>query len=723
MTTTTFPPSTPTLHSFGVASVLAGQKVTLKDVTNSTLTASSWSISFRFRLRGRGVNDTLLWLGPTAYLKLGNSSSTMPRNNHVYAVFTKGDTSTSVDSQVELQVGVWHTITMTVSKVSSTKAEVTIYTDGLAFGDPSSAQAAPVTVNTYSACTDASLANLGGGVDAEFLNISFWKVVLDPVSITESAYQAPAELPAPALLASYDFSTLVNDTTHFTLKNGAELLCVNDAVQFGNGIALPDPNDGLNPGGDRSKSFSIQASIYSIPPITDTDERMSATILSNGLLNDPAAFSLGIQYDDDLQKYHLAVNFPGHSTIVDTHSMHANSWNTIALTWDGKNLVFYINGESKSTHTPGGSAAPQPPGVVIGAVRSAASVSGFTQFFLGQVQGLGVWDRALSPGELADFQTQSPKIRKGMVAYYDLTSTELANLVTGQRLALEGTIFVRQTGTNSFVQAPKRADMPLLNPDCDDYGNLTRLQEENAEHPTDASATLVDETAPLASTRLSAMQVERLAKGVEFYVKHVPAAQQDDYRKLWNRNVRRAIQRVDSASGHVPGSFTSAIEGDFIVSYFNTAQGSIEVDRAPVGAVSPCTTWKINVIATAIATFLSVIGAGFAAKALHTSVGKMFAKGWDFATVFAKTADKTADVSAILTTIQYLLGAGQLTTTLLDCLAGVSWWNLAWTVACIVFNIVSLFATGGAALAFLVANLLLNIASLVYVISQKPANC
>lgn len=516
----------------------------------------------------------------------------------------------------------------------------------------------------------------------------------------------------------------MNNTSLFTLSKGAQLLCVNNATQFGNGVVVPDPLDGLNPGGNLTLPFTVQAAIYSIPPISNTDQLMSPIILSNGALEDSKTFALGVQYNADLQTFKLMVRFPDHpNAFVDTTSLSTHTWNTVAVTWDGANLHFYVNGVPSSqyalTH-----ASPRTSGAVcIGALASSASVSGFTQFFLGQLQGVGVWDRALSASELANFQTPAPDSRDGLVGHFDLTSTEFANQVTGRRLALKGTIFVQETSTINFMAATARAQQPPLNPQLEDYCNLTLLQEENANVPTSARALQVDPATPLKSSKVSAAQVDKLAKGVDFYAQLVPEAQREEYRQLWDRNLRTALDRLERAGDVVPGAFTSKLEGDTWVTHFHTPRGLVEVNRSAAQTVSACTTWKVNVICTGIATFLSVIGVGFAGKALYSVISKLFGKGYQFASVFAKVADKTADVSAILTTIQYLLGSGQLTTTLLDCLAGVSWWNMAWTVACIVFNVVSLFATGGAALAVLVVNLVINIGSFIYVVSQRPDGC
>lgn len=728
--TTTSALSTPTLYSFGVLSVLPGQTITLKSLTNKTITSGSWSMSFRVRLRTVGTKSKLLQVGSTVSLYLGSSvSASTPHDNRIHAAFKSSsddDNVTWVDSQANLTVDVWHDITLTVQKVSTSKVEVMIYTDAAPFGlpdDPSHTPPAQV-VNTY-ATSSSGYPVLGGAVDAEFMNITFWNEVLGETNIIQNAYQSPATLPAAShVLKSFDFSVLENNPSLFTLNKGAKLLCVNNATVFGNGVALPDAQDLLNPGGDTSQPFSVQASLYSLPPISDADSLLSPVIVGNGLSTDPLAFALGVQYSADLQTYRLAVKFPGHEgLIVDTTSLPARTWNTVAITWDGSRLVFYVNGVAASSLTLASASPLARAQVCIGAMASAASVSGYGQFFLGQLQGVGIWHRALTATELAAYQTPSPSSREGLSGHFDLSSTELANQVTGRRLNLKGTILVQETSTPDFRAATSRSAQPPLNPQQEDYANLTVLEAVNASLPPTGGERMLDASAPLKSTRLSSQQVDRLANAVNFYVKLVPPAQQEQYRRLWKHQLRRALQRLDAAGDHVPGSYTSTLDGDECVTHFHTAQGLLEVNRSAAATVDPCLTWRVNVIATGIATFLSVIGVGFASKALYDVISKLFGKGFQFVPVFAQVADKTADVGAILTAVQYLLGSGQLTTTLLDCLAGVSWWNMAWTVGCIVFNIVSLFATGGAALAFLVANLLLNIASFIYVVSQKPRGC
>jgi hypothetical protein len=128
-------------------------------------------------------------------------------------------------------------------------------------------------------------------------------------------------------------------------------------------------------------------------------------------------------------------------------------------------------------------------------------------------------------------------------------------------------------------------------------------------------------------------------------------------------------------------------------------------------------------VASSLGTFLSVMGLGFSAKALRSAVSGLFNKGFQFTPVFNQVSNGIPTAADILTAVQYLLGVGQMTSTLRDCLAGLSWWNLAWSIACIVLNIMSLFVTGGAALALVIVNLVASIASLIMVYYSRPDNC
>ncbi|MFM7202035.1 MAG: LamG-like jellyroll fold domain-containing protein [Myxococcota bacterium] len=730
VTSTQQPLSTPTLYSFGMLHTVTGQSVSLEGISSSTILANSWSVSFRVRLRSVGNHNKLLTIGPTATIYLGNPvSSSTPHNNHIYAVFKdENDSSktTTVDGQVELQLGVWYQLTMTVLKGSKNTASVMMYVDGEPFGHTGGPDDTPAAahVGTYYTSSDKHKPALGGGVDAEFMNITFWKTVLDSSNILQVAFQAPSVLPSvPSVLKSFDFSSLPASTGLYTLNKGASLCCVNLALQLGNGVMLPDPADDLNPGGDLSQPFTVEASVYALPPISEVDALLTPVILGNGALQDNNAFYFGIAFQQDLDHFVLCAKLPGQTDLIkDTTPLSVRTWNTVAMSWDGHQLQFNINGVATSAHSVSASGHRTTPLVTLGALTSTNSGSGYSHFFLGQLQGVNIWNRALGTAELATFQAPSPDSQEGLTASYALLSTELSNMVTGRRLALKGSLVIAETMTTHFASSTSRAAQPPLHPGEDSYFNLTQLQ---ADHANNARAQRVEASGSSTYKRrtLTSADLERLEAPLEFYARMLPEEKRESYRKLWRHNIQQVAQRIEAADDYLPGAFSSEKVGEFVVSYFHTPQGRVEVSRELATAVSECTVWRINMVAAALGTFLSVMGLGFSAKALRSAVSGLFSKGYQFTSVFNNASTGIPTAADILTAVQYLLGVGQMTSTLRDCLAGLSWWNLAWSIACIVLNIMSLFVTGGAALALVIVNLVASIASLIMVYYSRPDNC
>ena len=89
-----------------------------------------------------------------------------------------------------------------------------------------------------------------------------------------------------------------------------------------------------------------------------------------------------------------------------THALTVNTWQHIALTWDGATAKHYVDGVEVYSRAQGGNLTNQPTlGFGIGCrnVTAAGGVGGAGQFFTGTIDEAFVYDRALTPAEIATY--------------------------------------------------------------------------------------------------------------------------------------------------------------------------------------------------------------------------------------------------------------------------------------------------------------------------------
>ena len=710
--------SKPTLYSYGTVSVIPGQSISLKNISGKSIMQGSWTMSFRIRIRAKGAGGQLFTTGSNndLVINLGDvPNDKTPYSNDIKAEF-KTMQDNIVDSLCDLEIGVWHNITMTVEVLegNSKNANVIIYTDGSPFESPSSS-INPTLLTHYCGSKDNSNPILGGGVHADFTNIIFWNTILSETEIIQNSYELPMTKPSNM----FDFSTLTLDSSLFTLNNAARISCIDPGVLFNNGVAIPDPADNLNPAGDSSKAFSIQAWIYSTPPISPNNAVSQMTIVSNGFATNNLNFAFRLQYGSTLKTFKLVVKLPGdqeHGLVRDKTILSPYIWYNVALTYDGKgHLSLYVDGKLTSTNT----ITTYPvlePNVCIGGLESPDSASRYTNYYLGYLQSLGIWDRVLTADEIEDFQTQSIITQEQSIAYYALISTEFANNITSRRLSFKGNTALAETAIENFSSSPNRNTI-LTHANEDDVFNLTTIQDFEENPP---NAPKYDKTTPIVSSSFSKKEVDGLKKQVKLYIKQAPKKLQPQISKqLWH-SLHIGLQRSDKAKKPVPGCFTSAIEGKFRVFYYHTKDGSVETMRVDARSLSDCDAWKIEMGCAVFGLVLSLIGVKLSGKALTKAMSentKLLGKALSEVGKDAKTA------SGVLAIFGLFYSSGQLGSIIAKIIVDVSWWSYASTIASIMFTIAGMFATGGWYVAWIAAQILLNIAVIAITYDNKPQDC
>lgn len=211
--------STPTIYSEGGISLTPGHSVSLQDITGQyLLNGGNWAMSFQvllhaadpggqiFSIGSNSANsDLVMTYGLDNTIKInktyqsdgaGTMSTSGLLNNDVKAYFRYKSNNSEIfllNSFCGLEVGVWYTITMTVTrnKPNDDNIFVVIYTDGASLAPP-----APQKIWDYYGSTDTSNAVLGGGVNAEFKNVMFWKdTIPTPSEVMQNQSQPPSPPP------------------------------------------------------------------------------------------------------------------------------------------------------------------------------------------------------------------------------------------------------------------------------------------------------------------------------------------------------------------------------------------------------------------------------------------------------------------------------------------------------------------------------------------------
>jgi hypothetical protein len=712
---TTSIPTLPAL-SFGVASVEPNQSIELSSLRAADVLSGDWTLSLKLRLRSRSQGGQLLVLQQ-------NKVALRITGTTIEVVF---QSSAVVSARYSLELGVWYSVCVTLGRPDKgDDAQVMIFIDGgpVSSPDPIANPMQPATVK-YKYSNDNEHPVLGGGVDAEFMELSFSRGVLDRTDIIQNAYERP---PAASLIAAFDFSNLKRDGS-FTLVGGAALAALSPCTSFANGVVLPAAADGLNPGTDTSAPFSIQAWVRASRPVLPGAARERMVIVANGSANDARAFAFGVQYGDDLASFVMSVKFPGREeAILDTTRLASNVWINLSLTWDGNELVFYVNGQRSSTHAVNSSgAALETPAVALGAMAVGSSGNVFGGFFLGRLQGVGIWDRVLTPSELASFETPSPDLREGAVALLDLSGDLLVNNVGGRPCSRLGLVGADETFDLDAVSVPARDALVPGDPDAADVINLRKVQAINANIDDGSLA-----GQPLTSTSLSAAHVAGFEAGLAFYLGQVPDELRPTIDGLFQRNLRVALAQLDAATGPIPGAVTTTLEGNERVFWLHTVSGPVEVLRRDASATTSCSDWELSVVCGMVSLFLAVLGIKFSAGTVFKILDKIMLKK---SAVLRRVIDRirawvlnpNGELREIITItldlIEVLMLGGDLYTILEESLSDVDWWELTYTVLSILATIGSIFATGGAALALIIADLLLNVAGLVYTINQGRQN-
>ncbi len=641
--------TTPPLYSYGVASLRNGQSISLNALDAAEVMREDWTIALRVRLRAYAMGGTLLQLlDGNLELRLGEPASSGARpDNQVKAIFHDKEV---VDSEVGLTLGSWHNIVVSVARTGNSGADVIIYLDGAPFGRFEEVPV-PVHVDQYHYNNRGQHPILGGGVDIECTRVTFWRGALDYTYVLESAQEVPEQA---SLLHAFDFTARVQDES-YALTKGAEIACAIPCLEFGLGAAQVSPLDQLALGADPTQPLTLQTWVQSSPPVGEPSPRLM-TLIASGAQGEADAFHFGLLYNETRSHAHLQAQLPGAAPLLDTTELQPHVGYNVALTWDGAQLTFWVDGVSTSSHALTPLPTTSARVTVIGATPSADNPSGFTQLLIGRMQSLAIWQRALSATELASFETPLPSLADGLVARFDMVNPELANAISGHRLSFQGQVNLIEALESNVAPCTARDTIPPL--DADDF--LFNLEELHAYEAC----------------------LERL--------------------------------KDETPKEACPGAVTWFIQGDERVYQMHTTRGPVEILRTAASADTDCGAWRFSLIVSGVGIVLSVVGFAFSAKALGQALYKVWINNATFRQRIVALGPEILTGEGLLGLMLALYDTGALAYTIESAFSSMSWWERGYAIASAVLFFASIFATGGWAVVVLVANLQLNIAAMAY---------
>lgn len=122
------------------------------------------------------------------------------------------------------------------------------------------------------------------------------------------------------------------------------------------------------------------------------------TLVSNSTISSKD-ISIKIEGDSKVHAY-VSINGTSFDAMFDGSLLTLNGWNYIGLTYDGQNVKLYLNGKLMDSVAATGSVSYSGTDLYIGA--NPTSTGGTTKPFIGKIDNVRIWNRALDYTELMD---------------------------------------------------------------------------------------------------------------------------------------------------------------------------------------------------------------------------------------------------------------------------------------------------------------------------------
>jgi hypothetical protein len=173
----------------------------------------------------------------------------------------------------------------------------------------------------------------------------------------------------------------------------------------------------------------------------------------------------------------------------------------------------------------------------------------------------------------------------------------------------------------------------------------------------------------------------------------------------------------------MPGTVTfEQVEQEYVF-YHHTLDGREECGRVLTSEISACDGWLITVIATSLGVLLSVLGVSYTLTRVTRAILPAILANRGARVVFERLLAEDVTPALVIKIIRTLYSVTSFTNVISNILSNLSWLDWAFTVTSVIFQIASLWLTGGWFLVYILVQLGLNIAQLITVVNQKPDGC
>jgi len=679
------------MYQYGAADVRYGQSISLGTSSPIDLSgSSSYSIGFWLNPRAPAYDGFLLLSGTSYYIGLHGLLLTL----------SIPGMSTPQRSEIELLPNQWQYVLLVFQSQGTNQGAYTLSVNGT-----------PLIEGSLSRVTATnSLFSLGHTSDAQFLNVAFWSTAL-PEGERLPLWDIPS--PSTNLAACYSFAdgssndVSGNNRNAATFAGGAQVVMVAPALRLLNTGVQPSPRDALTVVADGGP-FSVQGWFNCDAP--SAFQAASRTLFSCRDLDTGHGCSLGVQWNGSGFNLEFKLDSGSSTSWGDGHHLSPGSWHHLAATYDGTTVLIYLDG----THTltvPCSLPVLANPVRLFGATYAPDTAGSAENELQGYLQAAALWSRAISATEVQQYMSEDPSDSEGCVAFYAWSSLMLTNQVTGHPPVLLNTAFPATVVTPPSDSPPpsggSTTQMAMVQPSAR-LETAVRWSPEEVPYP--------------ANSPLPPDQVEAIIAAYEPVLASVPGAMKDRLRSLFRNNLYLGLSKGNGPGGMPVGAIAGKVEGAAYVFYHHTAQGPVECGRMELTVNTECVGWVVSVAATSLCLLLTVVGLGFSATRAVSALSKVIGESTPLLNAIGEAAKGATSGSTVIKVIKALYVAGTLGKVVGDILTG-NWVSIALNCASLILMVVGLFTSGGAYLAVVLAQLVINIAVLIAVIVQKPSNC
>jgi hypothetical protein len=237
--------------------------------------------------------------------------------------------------------------------------------------------------------------------------------------------QVPSYVPTNGLSSWWSFTGNANDLSGNNNNgsvNGATLTTdrfgnpnsaysyngVNDYIDMGN-------MSSLNITGSISISCWVAPTQAPVPPAIYN----SFTIIDKGITNTPTGYVLDLEPDS-------GVRVVGNPLQFSNAHLPMNGWTNVVYVLNGQNdsAFFYINGILDKTYSGIGALTQDTTHFWVGASSPSGGFAS-SYFYIGKIDDIGIWNRALTPTEITQIYSASGCTHIDTVTVYDTISTHV----------------------------------------------------------------------------------------------------------------------------------------------------------------------------------------------------------------------------------------------------------------------------------------------------------